>query len=131
MFVRVNKTNMAPGTPPTSASATLVPGKVGAQSFNPSERPLLLTGRRFRRAEVSTPYRLASQRLQGEVANPAHAVQAPMKPDPAVVQRLAANRLAHLLVRDVGNLLAVNPDLDALDRKSTRLNSSHLGISYA
>src|ERR1035437_5762116 len=100
MFVRVNKTNMAPGTPPTSASATLVPGKVGAQSFNPSERPLLLTCRRFRRAEASAPDLPASQGFQGEIANPAHAVQAPMKPHPTMVQRLAANRLAHLLVRD-------------------------------
>src|ERR1035441_6770635 len=37
-----------------------------------------------------------------------------MKSHTAVVQRLAANRLAHLVVRDIGDLLAVNPDLDAL-----------------
>ena len=60
------------------------------------------------------PYRLASQRFQGEIANPAHGVVTPVETNPAVVQRLAAYRLAHLFVCDVGNLLAVNPDLDAL-----------------
>src|ERR1039458_4128911 len=37
-----------------------------------------------------------------------------METNPAVVQRLAANRLAHLFIRDVGNLLVISPDLDAL-----------------
>src|SRR5205814_10449463 len=38
---------------------------------------------------------------------------------------------ARTAVRDVARPPRFRPDLDRRDRKSTRLNSSHLGISYA
>src|SRR3712207_7156525 len=52
---------------------------------------------------------------------------------PALVAGLGARAAAHG-AEQLGQLLAVLPgevDLEQLDRKSTRLNSSHANISYA
>ena len=61
---------------------------------------------------------------------PPESVDAPPEPAPIITKDLAEQALK--TVKDVGNkLLTENPPAEIINRKSTRLNSSHQIISYA
>src|ERR1035441_6096667 len=85
------------------------------------------------------PIQISIERSWDGIIQPCrlHGRQSSHEHYPIVVGRgyeeFPAEKFCNLIDMEVGRALAPHhfPDIRILDRKSTRLNSSHLGISYA
>src|SRR5438477_596495 len=93
-------------------------------------RQLILTATAFAIASAGPAPAQTSAPVAGDSGLQSLVAEA-LARNPTIAQRQAAVRAATLRIRPAGSLPDPMLTIGVIDRKSTRLNSSHMSISYA